>query len=147
MPPLARGGAPTRGDTEVTRAKPMTPFVGEGHDPSVRPSLKNQRPTGSAPAEPDVTASVIARGMTLVGDCRSEGTIRIEGRVEGDVRSAKAIVIGKDGVVIGDVIARDTIISGAGSGRGDAQYGSGRSEVDDEGHFRDSGTWYRAGKA
>lgn len=90
----------------------MTPFFGKGHDPSVRPSLKKQRPTGRPPAEPDAAASVIARGMTLVGDCRSEGTIRIEGWVEGGVQSAKAVVIAKDGVVVGNVIARDAIISG-----------------------------------
>lgn len=73
---------------------------------------KQQRPTGTLAAEPDVTASVIARGTTLVGDCSSEGTIWIEGRVEGRVQSAKAIVIAKDGVVAGDIIAHDAIISG-----------------------------------
>ena len=88
----------------------MTPLFRKGQPRG--PSPKNQRPTETPPAEPDVTGSVIARGTTLVGDCRSEGTVWIEGRVEGGVESRKAIVIAKDGVVVGDIIARDVIISG-----------------------------------
>ena len=88
----------------------MTPFFRKGHPRA--PSLKKQRPEGNPPAEPDVAASVIARGMTLVGECRSRDTIRIEGRVEGGVRSGKAIVIAEGGVVLGDISAHDAIISG-----------------------------------
>ncbi len=50
--------------------------------------------------------------MTLVGRCKSEGTIRIEGRVEGEVQSEEAIVIAEDGVVVGEIIAHDAFISG-----------------------------------
>ena len=50
--------------------------------------------------------------MTLVGHCKSEGTIRIEGRVDGEVESEETIVIAKDGVVVGEIIAHEAIISG-----------------------------------
>jgi cytoskeletal protein CcmA (bactofilin family) len=36
----------------------------------------------------------------------------VEGTVEGTVRAGKAVVIGKDGVVMGDVITQDAIIGG-----------------------------------
>lgn len=50
--------------------------------------------------------------MAVVGDCKSEGTIRIEGKVEGRVEAAKAVVIGKDGSVVGDISTQDAVISG-----------------------------------
>jgi cytoskeletal protein CcmA (bactofilin family) len=56
--------------------------------------------------------SIIGPGMSVIGDCTTDGTIRIEGRVEGSVRAGKAVVIGKDGVVEGDVSTQDALISG-----------------------------------
>jgi cytoskeletal protein CcmA (bactofilin family) len=56
--------------------------------------------------------SIIGPGMRVVGDCETEGTIRVEGLVQGTVRAAKAVVIGKDGAVNGDVITQDAIIGG-----------------------------------
>jgi len=56
--------------------------------------------------------SIIGPGMRVVGDCETDGTLRIEGTIEGTVRAGKAVVIGKDGVVIGDVSTQDAIIGG-----------------------------------
>jgi cytoskeletal protein CcmA (bactofilin family) len=56
--------------------------------------------------------SIIGPGMTLVGECDTEGTLRIEGTVEGTVRAGKAVVVGKDGVVDGDIITQDAVIGG-----------------------------------
>jgi cytoskeletal protein CcmA (bactofilin family) len=50
--------------------------------------------------------------MSVEGDCVSDGTIRVEGRVQGTVRAAKAVVVGKDGVVDGHVVTQDAVISG-----------------------------------
>jgi len=50
--------------------------------------------------------------MKVVGDCTSDGTIRVEGRVEGSVRAAKSVVVGKDGMVKGDISTQDAIIAG-----------------------------------
>jgi cytoskeletal protein CcmA (bactofilin family) len=56
--------------------------------------------------------SIIGPGMKVVGDCQTDGTLRIEGSVEGTVRAGKAIVLGKDGVVDGDLITQDAVIGG-----------------------------------
>lgn len=56
--------------------------------------------------------SIVGPGMKIVGDCSSDGTIRVEGRVEGSVRAAKSVVVGKDGVVIGDIVTQDAIVAG-----------------------------------
>lgn len=56
--------------------------------------------------------SIIGPGMRVTGDCEAEGTLRIEGTVKGTVRAGKAVVVGKEGVVDGDVITQDAVIGG-----------------------------------
>ncbi|NJD20503.1 MAG: polymer-forming cytoskeletal protein [Gemmatimonadetes bacterium] len=57
--------------------------------------------------------SIIGPGMKVVGDCETDGTIRIEGIVQGSVKAGKAVVVGKDGEVKGDIMTQDAVISGA----------------------------------
>lgn len=64
----------------------------------------------------DGVISIIGPGMRVIGDCETEGTLRIEGTVEGTVRAGKAVVIGKDGSVQGDVMTQDAVIGGRVSG-------------------------------
>jgi cytoskeletal protein CcmA (bactofilin family) len=56
--------------------------------------------------------SIIGPGMNIVGDLVTDGTVRVEGRIEGTVRAGKAVVIGKGGEVIGDVLTQDAVIGG-----------------------------------
>ncbi len=64
------------------------------------------------PRELGDVVSIIGPGMKVVGDCTSDGTIRVEGRVEGSVSAAKSVVVGKDGMVKGDISTQDAIIAG-----------------------------------
>jgi cytoskeletal protein CcmA (bactofilin family) len=68
--------------------------------------------TNGAQQARDNVISIIGPGMRVKGDCETDGTLRIEGTVEGTVRAGKAVVIGKDGVVLGDVATQDAIIGG-----------------------------------
>jgi len=61
---------------------------------------------------PESVISIVGPGMTVVGDCKTEGTIRVEGVVEGGIHAAKAVVIGKQGVVRGDISTQDAVIAG-----------------------------------
>lgn len=56
--------------------------------------------------------SIVGPGMRVVGDCETEGTVRVEGRVEGSITAGKAVVIGKDGIVVGDVVTQDAVVGG-----------------------------------
>lgn len=56
--------------------------------------------------------SIVGPGMTVEGDCSTDGTLRVEGRVEGTVRAAKAVVVGEDGEVVGDVHTQDAVVAG-----------------------------------
>lgn len=61
---------------------------------------------------PESVISIIGPGMKVVGDCETDGTLRIEGAIQGSVQAGKAVVVGKDGLVIGDVSTQDAVISG-----------------------------------
>lgn len=65
--------------------------------------------------------SIIGPGMQVVGDCTSDGVVRIEGRVEGIIRAAKSVVVGKDGFVNGDIETQDLIVAGRVAGTITAQ--------------------------
>ena len=74
------------------------------------------RDRGGNGAPPESVISIIGPGMRVVGDCETDGTIRIEGIVEGSVRAGKAVVVGRDGVVSGDIATQDAVISGTVNG-------------------------------
>ncbi len=60
----------------------------------------------------DAVISIIAPGMTVVGNCESDGTVRVEGTVRGSIKAGKAVVVGKQGLVSGDILTQDAVISG-----------------------------------
>ncbi len=68
---------------------------------------------GNTPSPVESVISIIGPGMRVVGDCETTGTIRIEGTVHGSVKAAKAVVVGRDGVVEGDITTQDAVISGS----------------------------------
>ena len=76
--------------------------------------MKNRIEGG--PREIGDVVSIIGPGMRIVGDCSSDGTIRVEGRVEGSVAAAKSVVVGKEGEVVGDIRTQDAIIAGSVTG-------------------------------
>ena len=60
----------------------------------------------------EASMSIIGPGMNIVGDLVTDGTVRVEGRIEGTVRAGKAVVVGKGGEVVGDVLTQDAVIGG-----------------------------------
>lgn len=72
-----------------------------------------QKNRGDSPKELGDVVSIIGPGMKIVGDCSSDGTIRVEGNVEGSVKAGKSVVVGKDGIVKGDISTQDAIIAGS----------------------------------
>jgi cytoskeletal protein CcmA (bactofilin family) len=70
------------------------------------------RDRGVKPSPPEQVISIIGPGMRVVGDCDSDGAIRVEGTVQGNIRAGKAVVVGRDGVVDGDIFTQDAVIAG-----------------------------------
>jgi cytoskeletal protein CcmA (bactofilin family) len=87
----------------------MAIFGGKRRNPNGDGEMAKETNT---PQTRDNVISIIGPGMRVVGDCETDGTLRIEGTVEGTVRAGKAVVIGKDGSVKGDVVTQDAIIGG-----------------------------------
>ena len=56
--------------------------------------------------------SLVGSGTNVVGHCKTEGSVRIDGRVEGSVEAADVVSIGKDGVMIGEISTRDAVVDG-----------------------------------
>jgi len=61
---------------------------------------------------PEAGLSVIASGMKIVGDLESTGVVKIEGTVEGAVRGARQLLLGRQGTVHGDIRAHEVVIGG-----------------------------------
>src|SRR5262245_44660959 len=73
---------------------------------------REKEPVPPTPPSREGVISIIGPGMRVAGDCETEGTLRIEGTIEGAVRAGKAVVVGKDAVVKGDIITQDAVIGG-----------------------------------
>jgi cytoskeletal protein CcmA (bactofilin family) len=56
--------------------------------------------------------NIIGANTTVKGDIISEGDFRIDGKVEGTIKTSARIVLGKQGVIKGDVICNNADIEG-----------------------------------
>jgi cytoskeletal protein CcmA (bactofilin family) len=56
--------------------------------------------------------SVIDDQLSIAGDLNTDGTVRVDGRVEGTLHRADTLIVGVNGAVIGDVEAREVIVGG-----------------------------------
>src|SRR6266545_5010646 len=60
----------------------------------------------------DSNITLLAKGVELRGEIQVEGTVRIDGRLEGDVHTKGQVIVGEDGVVKGTIYAGSLISSG-----------------------------------
>ena len=74
--------------------------------PTEKVPMRNDAPL------PEAGLSVIASGMKIVGDIESTGVVKIEGIVEGAVRGARQLLLGRQGTVHGDIKAHEVVIGG-----------------------------------
>src|ERR1051325_5744560 len=68
---------------------------------------------GSRPPRPGTAGfSVVDDRRTIRRDIGTDGTVRVDGRVEGAVHRAGTLIVGVGGAVIGDVEAREVVVAG-----------------------------------
>lgn len=77
-------------------------------------TMFNQKPKSDNLSEtpPVGGASLIANGTTLKGDITSNGDIRIDGTLHGNIHSTAKVVIGANGIVEGDINGQQADIMG-----------------------------------
>ena len=61
--------------------------------------------------------NVIAKNTIIVGEIKSDGDFRIDGTLEGSIKTSGKVVIGKDGVINGVIICSYADIEGKFSGK------------------------------
>lgn len=72
---------------------------------------------GKMAAESYSQQNLIAQGTTITGDIISEGDFRIEGTIQGNLKTPGKVVIGKTGVINGTLKAANSDIEGNFSGK------------------------------
>ena len=88
--------------------------------PTNTPEQRPERPPVRLDAPPRPSAapdgvggtSVIAAGLKIVGDVETAGTLKIEGTVQGSIRGARQVIVGRSGVIQGDIQAEEIVIGG-----------------------------------
>ncbi len=63
-------------------------------------------------SETTAAINMIGAGTTIVGDVISNGDIRVDGILKGSINTEGKVVLGKVGVIEGDVMCKDADISG-----------------------------------
>jgi cytoskeletal protein CcmA (bactofilin family) len=80
---------------------------------------------GRAPVR-DGVLSIIAADLKVVGELTTDGVVKVDGLVEGNIRAQKQVLLSKEGTVKGDVHSNEVIVGGRVEGSVNA---SGRVEV------------------
>ena len=61
--------------------------------------------------------NTIAKNTSLVGDIQSDGDFRVDGKIEGTIKTSGRVVIGKEGFVSGTIDCAHADIEGTFSGK------------------------------
>ena len=73
---------------------------------------KTDKDTKQSAAPNEAALSIIAYGMKVHGDIDTSGVIKVEGTIEGTIRGARQVLVGRQGEIKGDVHAREVVIGG-----------------------------------
>jgi cytoskeletal protein CcmA (bactofilin family) len=60
----------------------------------------------------DDNITLLAKGVLLTGEIHVEGTVRIDGRLDGKLQTKGQVIVGEDGLVEGTITAGTLICSG-----------------------------------
>ncbi len=88
--------------TRLARRNPMAMFNKDG------PPRSEVR---SAPGS-EAALSIIAASVRLVGDLESPGVVKVDGQIEGSVTGARQLLLGRGGVIHGNIAADEIVIGG-----------------------------------
>ena len=82
---------------------------------------QNDRTDGrSAAQNGEGVLSLVGVGMKVTGDIETSGVVKIEGTVDGCIRNARQVLLGRQGEITGDVHARERVeVQGTSSVHGD----------------------------
>lgn len=56
--------------------------------------------------------TIIGQGATINGAIKTEGTLRVDGKIEGEITSTGDLIIGETGLVTANVVAQNVSVAG-----------------------------------
>ncbi len=65
----------------------------------------------------DAIMNVFHKGSTIDGKIRVNGSIRIDGKLKGEIEATESVIVGETGVIEGDIKAKEANISGKCTGQ------------------------------
>lgn len=71
----------------------------------------------SAVSTDNFSANTIQNGTEIEGKINSQGSIRIDGKLKGSITTKAKLVVGKTGVIIGDIFCQNASIEGRVEGK------------------------------
>jgi cytoskeletal protein CcmA (bactofilin family) len=69
----------------------------------------------------EAVLSIVASGMTITGDVQTAGVIKVDGEINGSIIGARQVLLGRGGVVRGNVAAGEVVVGGTVEGTVSAQ--------------------------
>jgi cytoskeletal protein CcmA (bactofilin family) len=90
----------------------MAMFTKDSPDYKPETPLKPPPMTAAPTSNEAAALSIIAPGTKVQGDIETNSVLKIEGTVEGTIRGARQVLIGRQGEIKGDVHAREVVIGG-----------------------------------
>ena len=60
----------------------------------------------------EAALSIIAAGMHISGDVETNGTMKIDGRIDGSVLGARQVMLGRHGTIHGNLRAGEVVVGG-----------------------------------
>ena len=57
-------------------------------------------------------STMIGKGTVVDGDVRVQNSLRIDGKINGNVRTTDTVVVGKEGEVVGQIQAKHVLLAG-----------------------------------
>jgi len=62
---------------------------------------------------PEAALSILAAGLRIIGDVETNGTLKVDGRIEGSILGARQVMLGRNGAVLGNLHAGEVVIGGS----------------------------------
>jgi len=78
-----------------------------GKDQPTRPEQR----AANGPVE--AVLSIIAGGMRITGDVETSGVLKVDGEIHGSITGARQVLLGRSGVIHGNISAGEVVVGGA----------------------------------
>lgn len=73
-----------------------------------------QKPESRPPGSPvEAVLSIVAAGMTITGDVQTAGVLKVDGEINGSITGARQVLLGRGGVVRGNVLGGEVVVGGS----------------------------------